>query len=173
MCRTGVGRNRIKCYECKHLVHKKCSGLMRLKEDQNYRCPRCQRTARPIDGRPQKEVPVGSDIQEVVASFCYLVDMLSEAGGCELSTITRVKTAWKKFKELLSVLSSRNLSYKTCVMCPKCDASCKRDFALDNASSTAFTAQRQSHDQTDLQCKARGCGYCRIKDLRSMTSTLS
>ena len=38
--------------------------------------------------------------------------MLSAAGGCELST-TRVKTAWKKFKELLPVLSSRHLSFKT------------------------------------------------------------
>ena len=40
--------------------------------------------------------------------------MLSAAGGCELSTTTRVKTAWKKFKDLLPVLSSRHLFYKTC-----------------------------------------------------------
>ena len=40
--------------------------------------------------------------------------MLSAAIGCELSTITCVKTAWKKFKELLPVLSSRHLSFKTC-----------------------------------------------------------
>ena len=39
--------------------------------------------------------------------------MLSAAGGCELSTTTRVKTAWKKFKDLLPVLSSRHLSFKT------------------------------------------------------------
>ncbi|XP_056001367.1 uncharacterized protein LOC130048534 [Ostrea edulis] len=39
--------------------------------------------------------------------------MLSAAGGCVLSTITRVKTAWNKFRELLPVLSSRHLSYKT------------------------------------------------------------
>ena len=38
--------------------------------------------------------------------------MLS-AGGCELSTTTHVKTAWKKFKELLPVLSSCHLSFKT------------------------------------------------------------
>ena len=42
---------------------------------------------------------------------CYY--MLSAAGGCELSTTTRVKTAWKKFKELKPVLSSRHLSFKT------------------------------------------------------------
>ena len=39
--------------------------------------------------------------------------MLSAAGGCELLTTTHVKTAWKKFKELIPVLSSRHLSFKT------------------------------------------------------------
>ena len=73
----------------------------------------CQGTARPLDGRPQKEVQVGPDKLEVVASFYYLGDMLSAAGGCELSTTTRVKTAWKKFKDLLPVLSSHHLSFKT------------------------------------------------------------
>ena len=39
--------------------------------------------------------------------------MLSAAGGCELLTTTCVKTAWKKFKELLPVLSSCHLFFKT------------------------------------------------------------
>ena len=57
---------------------------------------------------------VGPDTLEVVASFCYPGDMLSAAGGCELSTTTLpVKTSWKKFKELLPVLSSLHLSFKT------------------------------------------------------------
>ena len=67
----------------------------------------------PLDGRPQREVQVVPDKLEVVASFCYLGDMLSAAGGCELSTTTRVKTAWKKFKGLKPVLSSHHLSFKT------------------------------------------------------------
>ena len=94
-------------------VQKKCSGLKRLTEDPDYRCTRCQGTARPLDGRPQREVQVGPDKLEVVASFCYLGDMLSAAGGCELSTTTRVKTASKKFKELKPDLSSCHLSFKT------------------------------------------------------------
>ena len=98
---------------CKHWVHKKCNGLKRLKNDPDYRCTRYQGTARPLDGRLQKEVQVGPDKLEVVASFCYLGDMLSATGGCELSTTTRVKTAWKKFKDLLPVLSSCHLSFKT------------------------------------------------------------
>ena len=51
---------------------------------------------------------------EVVASFCYLGDMLSAGGGCEIKFTTRVKTAWKNFRELLPVLTSGHLSYKTC-----------------------------------------------------------
>ena len=70
--------------------------------------------AHPIDGRPQNEVQVGPGKLEVVASFCYLGDMLSAGGGCEIAVTTRVKTAWKKFREVLPVFTSRHLSYKTC-----------------------------------------------------------
>ena len=35
------------------------------------------------------------------------------AGGCERSTTMRVKTAWKKFNEVLPILLSCYLSYKT------------------------------------------------------------
>ena len=111
--RTGVGNNSILCPGCNHWIHKRCTNLKRLVADPNFRCARCLGTARPIDGRLQKDVQVGPDKLEVVASFCYLGDMLSAAGGCELATITRVKSAWKKFKELLPILSSRHLSYKT------------------------------------------------------------
>ena len=74
------------------------------------------RNARPIDGRPQNEFQVGPDKLEVVASFCYLCDMLSAGGGCEIAVTTRVKTAWKKFRELLPVLTSRHLSYRHMAM---------------------------------------------------------
>ena len=103
VCHTGVGSNSIFCNGCKHWVHKKCSGLKRLTKDPDYRCTWCQGT----------KVQVGPDKLEVVASFCYLGDMLSAACGCELSTTTRVKTTWKKFKKLLPVLSSHHLSFKT------------------------------------------------------------
>ena len=67
----------------------------------------------PIDGRQQSEVQVGPDKLEVVASFCYLGDMLSAGRGCEITVTTRVKTAWKTFRELLLVLTFCHLSYKT------------------------------------------------------------
>ena len=47
--------------------------------------------ARPIDSRPQSEVQVGPDKLEVVASFCYLGDMLSAGGGCEMACENRLE----------------------------------------------------------------------------------
>ena len=130
-CRSGVGSNSIFCNSCKHREHKKCSGLKHLTKDPDYRFTRCQGTACPLDGRTQKEVQVGPDKLEVVAFFCYLGDMLSAAGGCELSTTTCVKTAWKKFKELLPVLSSRHLFQDMwCVYSSVCGAQCSMPVRL-------------------------------------------
>ena len=67
----------IYCNSCKFWVHKKCSGLERLTPNPDYRCTQCMGNARPIDVRPQSELQVGPDKLEVVASFCYLGDMLS------------------------------------------------------------------------------------------------
>ena len=61
----------------------------------DYRSTPCHGTAHPLDGRSQREIQVGPDKLEVVASFCYLGDMLSAACGCEVSTTIRVKTACK------------------------------------------------------------------------------
>ena len=141
-------------------MHKKCSGLKRLKKDPDYRCTWCQGTARPLDGRPQKEVQVGPDKLEVVASFCYPGDMHSAAGGCELSTTTHVKTAWKKFKDLLPVLSSRHLSFKTRGHVYSSGVRSAMLHAIDKAEPPASAVKQQGNDQTDLQCQvARHCHH--------------
>ena len=92
-----------------------------------------------------RRVQVGPDKLEVVASFCYLGDMLSATGGCELSTTTHVKIAWKKFKDLLPVLSSRHLFQNTwpCVqlLCGEHDAPCQRDLVIDKAEPPATAAK--------------------------------
>ena len=94
-------------------VHKNCSGLQRLTPNPDYRCAQCMGNAHLIDGRPQSEVQVGPDKLKGVASFCYLGDMLSAGGGCEITVSTCVKTVWKKLRELLPVLTSSHLCYKT------------------------------------------------------------
>ena len=121
VCHAGEGGGGVFCGGCGHWVRGRCSGLGRLKGGPDCRCKHCQGAARPLDGRPQGEVQVRSGGLEVVASFCCLRDMLSAAGGCELLTTICVKTAWRRFRGLIPVLSSRCLSFKTCGhMCPSC-----------------------------------------------------
>ena len=71
--------------------------------------------------------------------------MLTAAGGCELLITTRVKTAWKKFKDLLPVLSSYHLSFKTrgCVY-----SSCVRSAMLHASETWPLT-------KPNLQCLQR------------------
>ena len=162
VCHTEVGSNSIFCNGCKHWVHKKCSGLKRLKKDPDYRCTRCQGTARPLDGRPQKEVQVGPDKLEVVASFCYLGDMLSAAGGCELSTTTRVKTACKKFKDLLPVLSSHHFSFKTC---GGVYSSCVRSAMLHASETWPLTKPNLQRLQRNDRAMIRQICNVRLQDI--------
>ena len=110
---TGVGNNSIYCNGCKLEVHKKCSWLQQLTPNPDYRCARCMVNAHLIVGLTHSEVQVAPDKLKLVASFCYLGDMLSAGGGCEIRVTTRVKTAMKKFRELLPVLTSCHLSYMT------------------------------------------------------------
>ena len=53
----------------------------------------------------------GSNL-EVVDKFCYLGDMLDAGGGAESSTVTRVRSGWEKFRELLPLLTTKAISLK-------------------------------------------------------------
>ena len=44
---------------------------------------------------------------DVVDSFCYLGDTIGAGGGCDLSVITRIRSAWGKF---LGTLANINLT---------------------------------------------------------------
>ena len=104
----------------------------------------------------------GPDKLEVVASFCYLGDMLSAAGGCELSTTTRVKTAWKKFKDLLPVLSSRHLSFKTR---GRVYSSCVRIAMLHASETWPLTKQNLQHLQRNDRAMIRQICNVRPQDI--------
>ena len=103
------------CAGCSHWVHKKCSGVTgSLKSNPDYRCSRCKGTARPIDGRARNEWLLMQDKKlDVVDSFCYLQIGSVLGVVCDLSVITRIRSAWGKFRELLPILTSRALSYTT------------------------------------------------------------
>ena len=113
VCRTGVGANSIQCSQCKMWVHKKCSGIPgRLVINPNFVCKRCSGDARPIDGRPVTSIVVDGSTLDCDATFCYLGDMLSAGGGCKHAIATRCCVAWKKFRKLLPILTSKQLTFK-------------------------------------------------------------
>jgi len=61
---------------------------------------------------------------EKVDKFCYLGDMVDADGGCDSAVTTRVRSAWKKLREYLPILTGKGFSlklkgkvYATCVSC--------------------------------------------------------
>ena len=167
VCRTGVGSNRIFCNGCKYLVDKKCSRPKRLTKDPDYRCTRCRELHAPWMADHRREVQVGPDKLEVVASFCYLEDMLSAAGGCEVLTTTRVKTTWKKFKELLPVLSSRHLSFKTR---GRVYSSCVRSAMLHASETWSLTKPNLQRLQRNDRAMSRQICNVKPQDIVAMRS---
>ena len=59
-------------------------------------------------------VVVDNESIEVVDSFCYLGDMITSGGGCNEATVVCCRTVWKKFKELLPLLTSESISLRNC-----------------------------------------------------------
>jgi len=49
-------------------------------------------------------------IQEKVDKFCYLGDMLDADGGFDSAVTARVRSAWKRFREYLPILTGKGFS---------------------------------------------------------------
>ena len=133
VCQKGVGSNAIFCGGCLCWIHKKCSGIKGpLRPDPDFRCGRCLGKARTV-----KEVKVNDEKLEAVPEFCYLGDMLSAGGGCELAAVTRCKCAWGKFRQLLPLLTNRNVPLVTR---GRVYSTCVRSVMLHAAETGAMTA---------------------------------
>jgi len=61
-------------------------------------------------------IDIGNGVSlEKVDKFCYLGDMLDADGGCDSAATkltTRVRSAWKKFREYLPILTGKGFSLK-------------------------------------------------------------
>ena len=67
-------------------------------------------TARPIENRVNKKWNLTDDTElEIVDTFFYLGDSLNSEGGSDACIVTHVRTAWAKFRQLLSLLTSKEL----------------------------------------------------------------
>ena len=109
----------------------------RLLPDSEFRCARCLETSRVIGERQSLEVEVGNEKLEVVPEFCYLEDMLSAGGGCELAAITRCICTWGKFRQSLPLLTNCQVPLLTR---GKVYSSCVRSVMLHAAETWAMKA---------------------------------
>ena len=127
ICHKGTGAGAIGCTTCRQWVHcaTKCSGVKgRISKTQasTYVCRAC--TGEHVKQPFQMPDPIVLDgvTLDTVDRFCYLGDTIGAGGGARECTVTRTRCAWKKFRALLPVLTSRRFSlcqkgraYRACV----------------------------------------------------------
>ena len=131
---------------------------------------RCLGTARAIDEREVSEVEVGNEKLEVVPELCYLGDMLSAGGGCELAAITCCKCAWGKFRQLLPLLTNRHLPLLTR---GKVYSSCVRSVMLHAAETWAMKVDTLNRLRHNDRAMIRWICNVRAKDEVSSDSLLT
>jgi len=58
-----------------------------------------------------RDIGVNANL-ELVDKFCYLRDMLSVDGDADASVENRIRVEWNKFRQLVPLLTSTNISLK-------------------------------------------------------------
>ena len=106
----------------------------------------------------------------VVPEFCYLGDMLSAGGGCELAAITCCKCAWGKFRQLLPLLTNRHLPLLTR---GKVYSSCVRSVMLHAAETWAMKVDTLNRLRRIDHAMIRWICNVRAKDEVSSDSLLT
>ena len=107
VCHKGVGRNSILYNSCNHSIHKHCSGIHgRLVSDPTFKCTVCAGMLLLVEA--MMEVTLCDKKLKVVDTFCYLVDVTGQAGFD--ATTARARSVWKKFHDLLPILTSKSIA---------------------------------------------------------------
>ena len=106
----GVGSNSIQCSSYRNLVHKKCSGIKgsMSKVAKSFICRGC---LNPVTSAGRTSVDIGASAKlELVDKFCYLGDMLSVDGDADAVVIARIRIGWNKFRQLVPLLTNKDVS---------------------------------------------------------------
>jgi hypothetical protein len=114
VCGKGVASNSLQCTKCRKWVHKRCSNIKGSLQAANatFVCRKCvtlPQNASVTNGG--MDIGNGS-VLEKVGKFCYLGDMLNADGGADSAVVARVRSAWKKFRELAPILTFKGASLK-------------------------------------------------------------
>ena len=117
-----------------------------------------------------KEVKVDDEKLEAVPEFCYLGDMPSAGGGCELAAVTRCKCAWGKFRQLPPLLTNHNVPLVTR---GRVYSTCVRSVMLHAAETWAMTAATLNPLRRNDRAMIRWICNVKAKDEVSSDSLLS
>jgi len=122
VCSRGFGSNSIQCTSCHKWVHKKFSGI----KESMYKVMRSfiyRGCSNPVISTGHTSVDIGASANlEVVDKFCCLCDMLSVDGDADAAVEARIRIGWNKFRQLVPLLTNRDISlitrgrlYSSCV----------------------------------------------------------
>ena len=96
------------------LVHKCCSNIKSpLKPDTDFKCKKCRGKVSNASIPDIEPVVINGKEIEKVSSFCYLGDFVGQRDGCFDAATARIRSAWKKFRDLLPILTCHGLSLKS------------------------------------------------------------
>jgi len=91
-------------------IHRRCGVYGRLWDVADFECATFKGN-HIVEPRMEK-IDVGDVTLECVDEFCYLGDVIGVGDGTETSSIMRVRCGWKKFRELLPLLTMKRLSLR-------------------------------------------------------------
>ena len=101
-----VGCNSIQCAKCQRWLHCHCSDVPRqvslLSCYDFFVCKTC--LGHDCSVEEKLEFKRGEDVLEEMGKFRYLVNMISCYGGASEAVSARISSAWKRFRELSSML---------------------------------------------------------------------
>ena len=97
----------------------------------------------------------------------FYANPVSAGGGCEIAVTTRVKTAWK-FRELLPVLTSCHLSYKTR---GHVYSSCVRSAMFHASETCPLTKMNLQHLQRNDRAMIRQICSIKPEDVATVRSS--
>jgi len=91
-------------------LNKKCSGINSnmSKVMRSFICRGCLNPVTST-GHTNVDIDVSANLQ-LVDRFCYLGDMLSLDEDADAAVEARIPTVWNKFRQLVSLLTNKNIS---------------------------------------------------------------
>ena len=133
-----MGVNSILCLECKKWCHQRFSGLKKVTGVQDFQCPSCRIGTNGVEGQ-RGLITTGGRIEEV-DEICYLGNVLDCEAGIEKAVRARVAVAWKKWRDMASLITNKNIPLK---IRGSVYESCVRSVMLYGAETWAMTAKME------------------------------